>query len=345
MPRVLLVDDSALIRSSMQAALEPMGIELAHAENGEIAVAKAASSRWDLIFLDVVMPVMDGPTALAEIRARGIKTPVVLVTSVSSAAVVAGAVKLGNVQYISKPFTPDMIKSVTLKLLKLDVSKLHPPPRVLVHHIDPELPKQVQRMLPAHIGIDAVTTLADAIAGVEERGHELVLFEPPDLDDDAVSIASVFRELLPTSGIFAIAPTNHVISERPWNPKGPLDGILARPFEPQLGRGFLYTNFLRPLVFLEQGCARAAGFQGNPAHAPAYLAMLERQLRDRCARADLTLELRIDLQDMQTDAATVLALAERVNDDLRDAGAAPAFMLGALGEQISAEQRARFLLM
>jgi CheY-like chemotaxis protein len=41
MPRILLVDDAALTRNAMQAALEPWGIELAHAENGEVAVAKA----------------------------------------------------------------------------------------------------------------------------------------------------------------------------------------------------------------------------------------------------------------------------------------------------------------
>src|SRR5688572_30050528 len=68
--RVLLVDDSALIRNAMQAALEPYGLELEHAENGEVAVAKAMATPWDLIFLDVVMPHMDGPTALREIRSR-----------------------------------------------------------------------------------------------------------------------------------------------------------------------------------------------------------------------------------------------------------------------------------
>src|ERR1041384_3162952 len=95
--RVLLVDDSALIRNAMHAALEPYGLELVHAENGEVAVDRARSSRWDLIFLDVVMPVMDGPTALRQIRAAGNTTPVVLVTSVSTAATVASAIKLGGV--------------------------------------------------------------------------------------------------------------------------------------------------------------------------------------------------------------------------------------------------------
>jgi 3alpha(or 20beta)-hydroxysteroid dehydrogenase len=80
----------------MQAALEPYGLEVTQAENGAVAVERAMASGWDLIFLDVVMPVMDGPTALRQLRARGNTTPVVLVTSVSTAAVVAAAVKLGG---------------------------------------------------------------------------------------------------------------------------------------------------------------------------------------------------------------------------------------------------------
>jgi two-component system, chemotaxis family, chemotaxis protein CheY len=117
--RVLLVDDSALIRNAMHAALEPYGLELVHAENGQIAVDRARSSRWDLIFLDVVMPVMDGPSALRQIRAAGNTTPVVLVTSVSTAATVSSAIKLGGVSYIGKPFTPDQIRAVAGKMLKL----------------------------------------------------------------------------------------------------------------------------------------------------------------------------------------------------------------------------------
>ncbi len=148
MPRVLLVDDSALVRNSMQAALEPLGLEIVHAENGAVAVEKASFGVWDLIFLDVVMPVMDGPTALREIRGRGIKTPVVLVTSVSTTAVVAGAVRLGDVHYVGKPFTPPQIAAVATKLLALDPHAASAPPRVLVQCADPEVARRLGKALP-----------------------------------------------------------------------------------------------------------------------------------------------------------------------------------------------------
>ncbi len=323
MARILLVDDSPLVRNAMQAALEPYGVELAHAENGEVAVAKVASSRWDLIFLDVVMPVMDGPTALAEIRSRGIRTPVVLVTSVASASVVASAVKLGGVQYISKPFTPELIRSVAAKMLNLDPEQLKHPPRVLLQHRDPELPQQLARCLPAHIAIDATSSLSESLDLAESRGgHELVIFEPQNLADEGEAIASVLRDMLPAAGIFAIDPSG---TSEPWHPEGPLDGVLPTPLDSAIGRGFLYPNFLRRLVFFGHETARAAGFQGARVHAPAYLAMVERVLCDRCPRLDLSLDLEIDLLDLDAEPEVVAELMKRLHRDLRSAGAAPAF--------------------
>jgi CheY-like chemotaxis protein len=324
MPRILLVDDSSLVRNSMQAALEPYGVELGHAENGEIAVAKACSSRWDLIFLDVVMPVMDGPTALKQIRASGVTTPVVLVTSVSIASVVAAAVKLGGVEYIGKPFTPDLVRSVAQKLLKLDPSALHSPPRVLLQGVTTDMVKQVARLLPPHIVIDHAASLGEAIDLAESHGHGLAIFETPNAADEGPAIASVLRAALPAAGIFALGDSG---TAEPWAPVGALDGVLPRPIPPALGRGFLYANFLRPLIFVDGRVARAAGFVGPAVHLPAYLAMVERTLRGHCARLDLAMELQIDLRDLQADADTVVAFVHRVNGELREAGAAPGFRI------------------
>lgn len=308
--RILLVDDSPLVRSSMQLALEPYGVELGHAENGEVALAKACGSRWDLIFLDVVMPVMDGPTALKEIRARGVMTPVVLVTSVSTASVVASAVKLGKVQYIGKPFTPDMIRAVATKLLDLKPYAA----RVLLQHHDPDLPKQLAKSLPAHVQIDSTSSLSQSLDLAAQHRHQLAIFEPEDLADEAEAIAGVLREALPTAGIFAI----DAASTEPWHPDGPLDGVLPKPFDPALGRKFLYPTFLRPLVDFKDQQGRVLGAQG--AHPAAYLAMVERAL----ARFDHP-EPQIDLMDLDADRAVVAELITRLHQTLVNAGAAPAF--------------------
>ena len=324
--RVLLVDDSPLVRNAMQAALEPYGLELVHAENGQVAVDRAMAVSWDLIFLDVVMPVMDGPTALRQIRERGNTTPVVLVTSVSTAAVVASAVKLGGVSYISKPFTPDQIRAIAARMLKLDGRLLLTPPRVLLQHTDPELPARLRKRLPAHVQIDASPTLATTLDLAELGRRDLVLFESRDLADERVSIANVIRRALPAAGIFAITDTADPAA--PWHVDEGLDGLVPRTLDHAVVRDFLYAHFLRPLVVLHGAVAHASGFLGPPAHQPAYLAALSRALIDRCTGLDPTLDLQIDLTRMPDDADAVTTVIETVNGALRAAGAAPAFRLG-----------------
>jgi CheY-like chemotaxis protein len=343
MSRVLVVDDSALIRNSMQSVLEPYGLEIGHAENGRVAVELALSSSWDLIFLDVVMPVMDGPTALREIRARGNTTPVVLVTSVSTATVVAGAVKLGGVHYIAKPFTRDQIRAVATKLLKLDASVLDTPPRVLLQHTDPAVPGELRKVLPAHVAIDVSQTLAESLDLAEAVHRDLVIVDSRGLVDEMTAVAHVIRSALPAAGIFAMAAD--VVASPLWCPEAALDGVLPRALDAATGRGFLYANFLRPLVFVDGRVARAAGFLGPAVHLAAYVAMLVRALVGRCARLDPTADLQIDLRRMPGDPDAVVEVITAVNRELRAAGAAPAFRISPAMQDATAGRLARFVIL
>jgi len=322
--RILLVDDSALVRNAMQVALEPYGVELVHAENGAIAVDKAMTSSWDLIFLDVVMPVMDGPTALREIRARGNTAPVVLVTSVSTAAVVAAAVKLGGVSYIGKPFTHDQIRAVAARILKLDTGPLRSPPRVLLQHADPGLPARLHKLLPQHVEIATSRSLSESLDLAEASRHDLVLFESRELLDEMVTVANLIRRSLPAAGIFALADT---APGSPWQPDEALDGVVPLPLDDATVRGFLYPHFLRPLVVVERTIAHAAGFRGPASDLPVYVAMLGRVLLERCAGLDPTIDLQIDLTRMPDDPGAVIGVLASVNRDLRQAGRAPAFQI------------------
>ena len=339
--RVLLVDDSALIRNAMHAALEPYGLELVHAENGEAAVDRARSSRWDLIFLDVVMPVMDGPTALRQIRAAGNTTPVVLVTSVSTAATVASAIKLGGVSYIGKPFTPDQIRAVAGKLLKLDPAVLRTPPRVLLQHIDPELPARLRRLLPGHIAIDTSQSLAQSLELAATGRRDLVLFESRARVDELAVVASLLRRSLPAAGIFAIG---EAAPAPPWQPDAALDGVVPHAFDEAVVRDFLYRNFLLPLVVIHGRVAHAAGFRGPPAHLPAYIAMLSRALIDRCGALDQTTDLMIDLTRMPDEPDAVVSVIRAANGGLREVGASPAFRISAAMQAATGDRLAGVLL-
>lgn len=323
--RVLLVDDSAIVRTSMQAALEPYGLELEHAENGEVAVAKAMASPWDLIFLDVVMPHMDGPTALREIRARGNTTPVVLVTSVSTATVVAGAVKLGNVYYIAKPFTPTHIRAIATKLLKLDPGVLASPPRVLLQHTDPAIAEQLRKRLPGHVALETSPSIARSLALVEGGRRDLVIFEARGGRDERVATANTLRRALPAAGIFALS--EDAPGATAWQPDEGLDGVLPRSLDVSVVDGFLVPMFLRPLVVLERSTARITGFRGAPAQLPAYVAVLARTLVARWPSLDRTAELEIDLHRIPRDPDACVSVIQQVDQALRATGATPSFRL------------------
>ena len=78
---ILVVDDSPLNRKMLSKLLKSKGHHIEEAENGEMAVDKIkqeadAGRNYDVILMDYVMPVMDGPTATRAIRAMDIKTPI-----------------------------------------------------------------------------------------------------------------------------------------------------------------------------------------------------------------------------------------------------------------------------
>ncbi len=309
----------------MQVALEPYGLELDHAENGAIAVEKVMASPWDLIFLDVVMPIMDGPTALRELRARGNTTPVVLVTSVSTAAVVAGAVKLGGVFYIAKPFTPAHIRAVATKLLKLDPAVLGAPPRVLLQHTDPALPARLRKLLPAHVALDTSQSLAQSIDLAEAGKRDLVILESHDLLDEISAVANVIRRALPSAGIFAMSEDADPAA--PWRPDEGLDGLVPRSVNADLVNGFLVPTFLRPLAVFEHHTVRVSGFRGPPAAFAAYTTMLTRHVVERCRSLERTVELELDLRTLVADPDAIVAVITEVDRALRDLVAVSSFRI------------------
>jgi signal transduction histidine kinase len=79
--RVLVVDDGEENRELVKLLLEEAGLSVDEAENGQLAVEKAAAGGYDVILMDVQMPVMDGFTAAGILREQGFKIPVIALTA------------------------------------------------------------------------------------------------------------------------------------------------------------------------------------------------------------------------------------------------------------------------
>ena len=81
--RILVVDDDPVVRESFGLALEDTTYQVDMAESGEEGVEKARNTKYDLIFLDLKMPGMNGVEALRELRKISLKVSIYVVTAFS----------------------------------------------------------------------------------------------------------------------------------------------------------------------------------------------------------------------------------------------------------------------
>jgi twitching motility two-component system response regulator PilG len=105
--RVLVVDDSATIRRSAETMLANEGCEVFTAENGFEALSKITRHHPNLIFVDIMMPRLDGYQTCAIIKNNSDfrDTPVVMLTSKDGLFDMARGRVVGSDQYLTKPFT------------------------------------------------------------------------------------------------------------------------------------------------------------------------------------------------------------------------------------------------
>ena len=102
--RVLVIDDEADIRESLELLLTAENYHVELAENATVGLQKFESSAYDLILLDLMMPDRSGMEVLTEIRQRDSETPVFMLTAYGSVEVAVKALKLGANDYFAKPW-------------------------------------------------------------------------------------------------------------------------------------------------------------------------------------------------------------------------------------------------
>lgn len=105
MYNILICDDEADIRSALKIYLARDGYKIFEAENGRQALETVATEDIHLILMDIMMPVMDGITALVKIREAS-NIPVILLTAKSQDADMISGLNVGADDYITKPFNP-----------------------------------------------------------------------------------------------------------------------------------------------------------------------------------------------------------------------------------------------
>lgn len=124
MARVLIVDDEPDILLMLRVNLESDGHETALAADGETALQRVAEEQFDLMLLDVMMPVMDGWGVLDNLPRYEMAPRVIVVSAKSADRDVARALDAGAVDYISKPFSPRALSDLVREVLSLSDDEL-----------------------------------------------------------------------------------------------------------------------------------------------------------------------------------------------------------------------------
>jgi PAS domain S-box-containing protein len=127
--RVLLTEDNAINVLVVKRYLQQWGIECDVAENGQIAVQAMWTKEYDLILMDLQMPVMDGYEASRQIRAMGGSKygsiPIIAITASIIGDIKQSILASGMNTWISKPFNPAELFAIIKKYSKATISEKH----------------------------------------------------------------------------------------------------------------------------------------------------------------------------------------------------------------------------
>jgi len=124
---VLIVDDISENRLILEELLKNLGHKYSSVENGQEAVDLLKEKKFDLILLDIMMPVMDGYKTLEFIKNdQNLKyIPVIMITTVDEMDSIIKCIQLGAEDYLPKPFEPEILKArIDNSLTKLNYFKL-----------------------------------------------------------------------------------------------------------------------------------------------------------------------------------------------------------------------------
>lgn len=134
--RILLVEDDPDISDFIKKGLEEEFYTVDIAEDGNTAVLMANSQTYDLIILDIMIPQMDGLDICVYLRNKGIKTPIIILTALSSVDNKVKGLECGADDYLTKPFAfsellarikaimrrrSDILIELTVSDLKIDI--------------------------------------------------------------------------------------------------------------------------------------------------------------------------------------------------------------------------------
>ena len=114
---MLCVDDDDDLRRELELLFKAEDFEVDSASNGPKALEMMKNKAYDIVLLDMKMPEMDGMTVLKEMRKLNVFPHVIMLTAVNDVSTALECIKLGAKDYIQKPYEPEELLHVVIKVL------------------------------------------------------------------------------------------------------------------------------------------------------------------------------------------------------------------------------------
>ncbi|MBD1400537.1 response regulator transcription factor [Pelovirga terrestris] len=102
--RILVVEDEKKVAGFIKRGLEEEGLSVDLAEDGETGLTLGATGKYDLILMDVMLPKMDGLSAIQSLREKNVSTPILCLTAKDTVEDIVAGLDCGSDDYLTKPF-------------------------------------------------------------------------------------------------------------------------------------------------------------------------------------------------------------------------------------------------
>jgi len=120
---ILIAEDNIINQEVVKVLFKNLGYEIDIVSNGKEAIKNINKKKYDIVFMDIMMPEIDGLEATREIRAMGYKMPIIALTADLGNETKKNAYKSGVNDFIGKPIKSDKLKKVMIKWFKTEKEK------------------------------------------------------------------------------------------------------------------------------------------------------------------------------------------------------------------------------
>ena len=150
--RILLIEDERKTAAFLAKGLREGGFTVEIAEDGEKGSELAQAARYDLLIVDVMLPKKDGWAVVAELRSRGLQTPILFLTARDSVQDRVKGLELGADDYLVKPFAfSELIARVRSLLRRAPSTRQEEPLRIDDLEIDTRRHRAIRSGVPLNL--------------------------------------------------------------------------------------------------------------------------------------------------------------------------------------------------